>query len=227
MEPIVRLLARDRLIRILQAYISVKLPDRIGKISVLDVGCGNGFILRECINIGADFNACMGIDLDENLIAEAKTKSPAGFKYHCQRLEEFAADGLKFDIIITSGFFAYFDNHHMKSISLILKNMLNPNGLMITSNYDKDWLKLDNGQLRGLNYSIDGIRAFDFSQNELSQLLGAEFKHLSQHPHLISGDKLNKFSELFNNPSKYSAYESLLDSNAVKATTYLDVYAPC
>ncbi|PAJ72190.1 hypothetical protein CJF42_22480 [Pseudoalteromonas sp. NBT06-2] len=58
MEPVARILARDRLVRMLNAYVNVN-----SNLTVLDVGCGNGYILREMINLGAKPENCLGIDL--------------------------------------------------------------------------------------------------------------------------------------------------------------------
>ncbi|PAJ75126.1 hypothetical protein CJF42_06445 [Pseudoalteromonas sp. NBT06-2] len=114
----------------------------------------------------------------------------------------------------------------MINISAILKGMLMPNGIMISSNYDITWQQVDNGQLRGLDFLKDGIRAFDFDNNELNKLLEKDFTNVARYPHAIGGYKLAQLGELLSHPSRYSSYESILDANAVRATSFLDVFSP-
>ncbi|MFT4929189.1 MAG: SAM-dependent methyltransferase [Phenylobacterium sp.] len=223
-EPLARLFARDRLIRILMNFIIANYRGQ-ENVKILDVGCGNGFITRELVNLGIKPENCTGIDLDEQLIEEARNKSPAKMNYLCQRLEDME-DKDTFNIIITSGFFAYFENPQVKQISAILKSKLMAGGLMISSNYDISWQQMEAGKLVGLDYGKDGIRSFDIHNNELNLLLQSEFRHLMRFPHTVGGHQWTQLGELITHPSKYSEFEFMLDSQKMKPTSYIDIYCP-
>lgn len=69
--------------------------------TVLDIGCGDGKLLRE-LKIKKNCN-CYGIDFSKNLIDIAKKKSK-GINYFCMdmcKIEELFKTKLKFDYIIT------------------------------------------------------------------------------------------------------------------------------
>lgn len=224
MEPVARVLARDRLVRVLSKLVLSNYMHKLDTLKVLDVGCGNGYILREMPNLGVKPENCYGVDIDEPLLIEADQKSPATMNYFCQPLDTLADSQGKFDIVITSGFFAYFTNEEVQRHSQIIRGMMAPGASMISSNYDTDWVQAKGGQLHPLSLRQDGIRAFDFAKNELNTLLSNEFKHFVRYPHALGGFKFSKFLEMLESPKGYSSYECMLDSEAVKATSFLDIY---
>lgn len=225
MEPILRIIARDRMIRTLYSFVYSNFLKRLDTVKVLDVGCANGFNLREMVTLGIKAENCTGIDIEPSLIDEAKRSCPVGMNFHCQAIEDLPISDEKFDIIITSGFFAYFTNEQVSGLSTKLKQLAAPQAIMVSSNYDLAWQKNDGGQLRSLDLVKDGIRSFDFTNNELNNLLQKDFLHLLRFPHLVAGHHLTlpQIQGVLR-PGHYSSYESFIDKGEITATSYLDYF---
>ena len=76
------------------------LPDLTGKI-VLDMGCGFGDNCRKYIAKGA--KAVVGIDLSENMIAEAKKNDLGGkIRFFVMPMQQIQQLEMKFDVIVSS-----------------------------------------------------------------------------------------------------------------------------
>lgn len=66
--------------------------------SVLDLGCGGGFMVEAFARLGA---RASGLDISAGAIAYAKKHFPRG-TYYCETLEAFRARGLRFDFVFSS-----------------------------------------------------------------------------------------------------------------------------
>lgn len=84
------------------------LPGFEGK-RVLDLGCGFGWHCRYAIEQGASF--ALGIDISENMLAEASEKngSPT-IEYRCMAIEDFDFPAESFDVVISSLTFHYLES---------------------------------------------------------------------------------------------------------------------
>ena len=66
--------------------------------SVLDLGCGGGFMVAAFARLGAQAS---GLDISAGAIAYAKKHFPRG-TFYCEPMPSFAARGLQFDFVFTS-----------------------------------------------------------------------------------------------------------------------------
>ncbi len=93
---------------------------------ILDIGCGNGFLLKE---ISEHYQNCElhGIDISQNQLLYAKN-----IKTYCIDIEKFETDE-KFDFIFCMEVIGY-ANDQFQTIDKIL-SMLNTNGVFICSSF--------------------------------------------------------------------------------------------
>ncbi|OYX28466.1 MAG: hypothetical protein B7Z06_01655 [Flavobacteriales bacterium 32-35-8] len=118
-------------------------PDK-DKTSILDVGCGEGYLLDKLDVQG--FNSISGID---PYIFEDIHKP--NYKIYKKSIEDLVEEKLKFDIIILSHVFEHLE-HPKTSLENILK-LLNPKGYLILrtpmsmcfafNKYGKNWFQID------------------------------------------------------------------------------------
>ena len=81
------------------------LPDFHGK-RVLDLGCGFGWHCEYAVHQGAA--SAVGIDISENMLAEARKNHDAdAIQYICRPIEEFEFPQNSFDIVLSSLAFHY------------------------------------------------------------------------------------------------------------------------
>jgi 2-polyprenyl-3-methyl-5-hydroxy-6-metoxy-1,4-benzoquinol methylase len=66
--------------------------------SVLDLGCGGGFMVEAFARLGAKAS---GLDISAGAIAYAKKHFPAG-TFYCEPMPAFAARGLQYDFVFSS-----------------------------------------------------------------------------------------------------------------------------
>jgi len=66
--------------------------------SVLDLGCGGGFMVEAFARLGA---RASGLDISAGAIAYAKKHFPRG-TFYCEPMPRFAARGLQFDFVFSS-----------------------------------------------------------------------------------------------------------------------------
>ena len=95
--------------------------------STLDVGCGNGWLVRK---LGEKFPNAerFGIDGAEKMITKAKENDLAGM-YSCQDINSWAPNR-KFDLIMSMEVMYYLD-HPEQVINTIINKGLNENGVLI------------------------------------------------------------------------------------------------
>ena len=110
-----------------QKMIDILLMDYRRHFSFLDVGCGNGYVVRKI----SELKQCVisvGMDGAEGMIKKAKKMDPNG-NYYCSNIVDWIPK-LKFDYIHSMEVMYYLENPE-KTIKSIVKNWLKANGVMI------------------------------------------------------------------------------------------------
>ena len=110
-----------------QKMIDILLMDYRRHFSFLDVGCGNGYVVRKI----SELKQCVisvGMDGAEGMIKKAKKMDPNG-NYYCSNIVDWIPK-LKFDYIHSMEVMYYLENPQ-KTIKSIVKNWLKANGVMI------------------------------------------------------------------------------------------------
>ena len=113
----------DRMIKIIQEKIS----KNKSRLSVLDIGCGNGWMLRKVLSIFPNSKG-LGIDGAVNMIENAKERDPRG-NYLCMDLNSWQSSD-KYDIIISMEVMYYLEDPK-GFIKSLFKNTLNKGGGII------------------------------------------------------------------------------------------------
>ena len=110
-----------------QKMIDILLMDDRRYFSFLDVGCGNGYVVRKI----SELKQCVisvGMDGAEGMIKKAKKMDPNG-NYYCSNIVDWIPK-LKFDYIHSMEVMYYLENPE-KTIKSIVNNWLDTNGVMI------------------------------------------------------------------------------------------------
>jgi hypothetical protein len=97
------------------------------KLTILDIGCGDGELLRRCADFGRHNNfsfECIGLDFNENILAYAKERSKGYANIKFQKVDVFLEEKLipNCDIAICTLFLHHFGN---KKIEAFLKTLIN------------------------------------------------------------------------------------------------------
>jgi len=82
---------------------------------ILDLGCGNGGVLRDFMRYGVKHENCFGIDLLPDRIEDAKKLSP-NIDFTCGNAEALPYDGNYFDIVLL---FTVFTSKNRADLSCI------------------------------------------------------------------------------------------------------------
>ncbi|MDI6891189.1 MAG: class I SAM-dependent methyltransferase [Thermodesulfovibrionales bacterium] len=107
----------------------------LSDIKILDVGCGNGGVLREFIKYGAMPYNLYGIDLLPDRIESAKKLSP-NIDFKCGNAESLPYDDKFFDIVLCFGVFtSIFEKNMKQNIAREMLRVLNPNGIILWYDY--------------------------------------------------------------------------------------------
>ena len=125
--------------------------------SVLDIGCGNGWMLRKILSMHPNSKG-LGVDGSENMIKNAMQRDPSG-NYLCTDLNSWKSLD-KYNIIISMEVIYYLQNP-MEFIKSLFHNTLNKEGFIIVGmdHYEENTKSLSwpsdlNVHMRTL--SIDG-----------------------------------------------------------------------
>ncbi len=105
------------------------------RIIILDIGCGDGELLRKCTDYGKNNNynfECIGIDFNENILEFAKKKSRNYPNIKFQKIDVFLEEKLipNSDIAICTLFLHHFSNKNIEALLKILLKKSNK-GLLI------------------------------------------------------------------------------------------------
>lgn len=116
-------LSVDRMVEIASKSIS----NKKSRISMLDIGCGNGWMLRKVLNRYPHFEG-MGIDGARSMIENAKKSDPNG-NYLCADLESWKSSE-KFDLVMSMEVI-YYLNNPQKFIKSLFENSFEEGGVMV------------------------------------------------------------------------------------------------
>ncbi len=99
---------------------------------ILDVGCGNGYWIRQLINWGAYPQNIVGIDLLPDRVAEARKLSPNSVKIECGSAADLDLADLEFDVVLQSTVFSSVLDPSMKrQIATEMLRVLKADGLIL------------------------------------------------------------------------------------------------
>lgn len=122
---------------------------------IMDVGCGNGAVLRDFVRWGAAPHLCAGIDLLEDRVAAARELSPQGFDVRCGSADALPWDDRAFDIAVQFTLLSsVLDAATRQRIANESIRVLRPGGVLLY--YDFIW-NPGNRDTRGLR--LDELRA--------------------------------------------------------------------
>ncbi|MBS0652095.1 MAG: class I SAM-dependent methyltransferase [Verrucomicrobia bacterium] len=122
-----------------QAYSLLKDIQISPEASILDIGCGHGYIIGE-LSKYAPFGRSVGIDPSPNMISLASEMFPknefSNLEFHQLKAEEMNFDPESFDLILCTNAFMWIRDPR-KTLRLISK-FLKPNGHFILFSYSKE-----------------------------------------------------------------------------------------
>ena len=115
---------------------------------ILEVGCGNGSVLRKLMGFGASPENCFGIDLLAGKIEEARRLSP-NMDFRCGNAERLPYSNGSFDMILCfTVFSSIFDRTMKRNLALEMGRVLGPEGLILWYDFHVDNPK--NRDVRGI-----------------------------------------------------------------------------
>lgn len=118
---------------------------------IVDVGCGNGSVLRDFMRWGAAAHLCAGIDLLEDRVAVAREMSPPGLDIRCGSAEALPWADASFDIAVQFTLLSsVLDVGTRRRIAAETMRLLRPGGALLY--YDFIW-NPGNRDTRGLRLS--------------------------------------------------------------------------
>jgi 2-polyprenyl-3-methyl-5-hydroxy-6-metoxy-1,4-benzoquinol methylase len=160
----------------------IKNRSGLSKISILDIGCGGGDMLKEIADWGRDQGFAMqltGIDANPNIIEYARenTKGYSEIDYAVQNIfsEEFT--NRKSDIVISTLFLHHFDS---ESLPALLRSLRQQSGIGIVINdLHRHWLAYHSIKLITRLFSKSPMVKYDgplsvlraFSKQDLNSIL--------------------------------------------------------
>ena len=86
----------------------------LGAKTILEIGCGTGYWLREFIKWGARAENIVGIELIPEYVAEAKQLCPSGIKIECMSAAKLPFSDGTFDLVLQSTVFTSILDSDMK-----------------------------------------------------------------------------------------------------------------
>lgn len=121
----------------------------IETITILEVGCGTGYWLREFIKWGARPENMIGVDLLGERIDEARWLCPASVRLYCQSATMLKFDDVSFDCVLQSTVFTSILEAKMKQkIASEMLRVVKPEGFILW--YDYYMNNPNNSDVRGV-----------------------------------------------------------------------------
>jgi ubiquinone/menaquinone biosynthesis C-methylase UbiE len=118
---------------------------------ILEIGCGNGDLLRDFIKWGARPENIVGIDLLPDRIAEAIHLGPESMKIRQGNAAMLEFDDESFDVVIQSTVFtSVLDDNVKKQMASEMCRVLKADGLILWYDYHMDNPK--NSDVKGVKY---------------------------------------------------------------------------
>ena len=101
-------------------------------VQILDVGCGDGFWIRDLIRWGANPGSITGVDLLASRVANARCLSPVGVTVQCRNATVLQIPDESFDLIIQSTVFTSILSEEVrKRLAQEMLRVLKPTGLIL------------------------------------------------------------------------------------------------
>jgi SAM-dependent methyltransferase len=115
----------------------IKLPEDLSGLSVLDIGCNEGYFCREAIRRGA--SRVVGIDMNDGLIQKARERVPQA---QFETKSWWDLDETKFDIILFLSAIHY-EGEQKRLLSFLRQRLKEGGVLILEGGVDMDWGKKD------------------------------------------------------------------------------------
>jgi SAM-dependent methyltransferase len=121
----------------------------LGVKTILEIGCGAGYWLREFIKWGARPENIIGVELIPEYVAEAKLLCPSGIKIKCVSAAKLPFSDETFDLVLQSTVFTSILDPHMKQrIAAEMIRVVKKKGVILWYDYhvNNPW----NSDVRGV-----------------------------------------------------------------------------
>jgi SAM-dependent methyltransferase len=107
--------------------------------TILEVGCGNGYWLREFIKWGAHPDNLMGVDLLNDQVAQARSLSPARVTFKHGNAARLDVPAESFDIVLQATMFTSILDRMLKEyLAAEMLRVLKPEGVVIWYDFHVD-----------------------------------------------------------------------------------------
>lgn len=134
-NPAYQLMIRECERRILDRLTEVGFADLQSK-TVLEIGCGRGYWLREFVKWGARPENVTGIDLLMDRVAQARELCPPGVRIHCGSAAKLPFPGESFDIVLQATVFtSILDRELQQLVAAEMLRVLKSDGLILWYDY--------------------------------------------------------------------------------------------
>ena len=130
--------------------------------SILDVGCGSGFLLRSIYELNRNVNG-IGLDIDKTVVDQAKNNIESWgladkFEIHHGNISGFSEKTGPFDLISLMNILYYFNEEDRFNLLNNLCERLAPNGiLVIVMNFHSKGKDVVAANLNVVNNSLQGL----------------------------------------------------------------------
>jgi ubiquinone/menaquinone biosynthesis C-methylase UbiE len=134
-NPAYQLMIRECERRILARLKQIGFADLQSK-SVLEIGCGRGYWLREFVKWGARPENVTGIDLLMDRVVQARELCPAGVRVHCGSAAQLPFSAESFDIVLQSTVFtSILDQDLKRQVACEMMRVIKRDGIILWYDY--------------------------------------------------------------------------------------------
>jgi ubiquinone/menaquinone biosynthesis C-methylase UbiE len=124
-----------RMLRLLRRHTLESLQSK----TILEVGCGNGYWLREFIKWGARPENLMGVDLLNDRLAQARRLSPVRVTFKGGNAARLDVPAESFDIVLQATVFTSMRDRALKrQVAAEMLRLLKPNGVVLWYDFHVD-----------------------------------------------------------------------------------------
>jgi ubiquinone/menaquinone biosynthesis C-methylase UbiE len=121
--------------------------------SVLEVGCGRGYWLREFVKWGARPENVTGIDLLMDRVLQARELCPPGVRVHCGSAAQLPFSGESFDVVLQATVFtSILDRELQQLVAAEMLRVVKSDGLILWYDYHMN---------NPINPDVKGVKARD------------------------------------------------------------------
>ena len=134
-NPAYQLMIRECERRILARLKQIGFADLQSK-SVLEIGCGRGYWLREFVKWGVRPENVTGIDLLMDRVVQARELCPAGVCVHCGSAAQLPFSADSFDIVLQAMMFtSILDRELQHAVAAEMLRVVKPDGIILWYDY--------------------------------------------------------------------------------------------